>query len=347
MDAAAKPIACSDAATALNKAELLLRSPECTARPGALHGCLTRYGKLLAGLGPTGGLIFERDEMRCRTRALGSDLCSVAREYLASVPTDKGATSGTWHRYFAELVKKETTDKECARFDQFNKLGWKPYVFRWTERDGYEAFHQRSAFFADPEYQSRWAPAIERTDYGPPDRSVTVTVGLNATRFAKTQAGRLGRKQMLDRPFPPGSRFFQGGSRGWFEMPSALPDDSAASASLELLKAWGAPTHSGAPARQRWRLAVASGARLRPPQGGGFVGVRAARARGVMPERPVPPKRHWRSPRTSPRRLTGAPGASGLACSGGADRPISSCDPLPFAPLSGRCRWAPTSAPST
>ena len=40
MDAAAKPIACSDAATALNKAELLLRSPECTARPGALHGCL-------------------------------------------------------------------------------------------------------------------------------------------------------------------------------------------------------------------------------------------------------------------------------------------------------------------
>ena len=212
--ASVKSVECTPALTALNEQEHRLRGPECNERPGALQGCLTRYGKLLSGLGSTGHLAAEREVMRCRTRALGSDMCEVARAYLSSVPTDKGATSGTWHRYFAELVKRETTDKDCARFDQFNKLGWKPFVFRWTEKDGYEAYHQRAAFFADPEYTSRWAPALERSDYGPPDRSVAVTVGLNATRHAKTTAGKLGRKQLAqgEQPFPAGSRFFQGGS---------------------------------------------------------------------------------------------------------------------------------------
>ena len=209
---AAKPVECTSALTTLNEHERRLRGPECNERPGALQGCLIKYSKMLSGFGPTGHLTAEREVMRCRTRALGIDMCEVSRSYLASVPAVKGATSGTWHRYFAELVKRETTDKDCARFDQFNKLGWKPFVFRWTEKDGYEAYHQRAAFFADPDYESRWAPALERTDYGPPDRTVAVTVGLNATRHAKTAAGKLGRKQLLEQSFPAGSRFFQGGS---------------------------------------------------------------------------------------------------------------------------------------
>ena len=238
--ASVKSVECTPALTALNEQERRLRGPECNERPGTLQGCLTRYGKLLSGLGSTVNLAAEREVMRCRTRVLGSDMCEVARSYLSSVPTDKGATSGTWHRYFAELVKRETTDKDCARFDQFNKLGWKPYVFRWTERDGYEAYHQRAAFFADPEYTSRWAPALERSaltrtrirtrtrtliltrtrtrtrsDYGPPDRSVSVTVGLNASRHARTTAGKLAGRKLLapgEVPFPAGSRFFQGGN---------------------------------------------------------------------------------------------------------------------------------------
>ena len=205
---------CSASLIQLNERETTLRGSDCSAQPRALQGCLSSYSRLLAAQGATGKLAADRDVLKCRTRALGEDLCNVARPYLAAVSTDKGKTSGTWHRYFAELNQRETSDKDCARFDQYNKLGWKPYVFRWTEKDGYEALHHRMAFFADPDY-ARWAPAIERTDYGPPDRTVAVTIGLNATRHALTTAGRLaGKLSKTGKPaeFPAGSRFYQGGS---------------------------------------------------------------------------------------------------------------------------------------
>ena len=46
------------------------------------------------------------------------------------------------------------------------------------------------------------------------------------------------------------------------KMPSALSDDTAPSAALDHPEAQAAPTHS----RASWKLAVAAGARLRPPQ---------------------------------------------------------------------------------
>ena len=54
--------------------------------------------------------------------------------------------------------------------------------------------------------------------------------------------------------------------RSWFKMASTLPDDTAPSASLDHLEAQAAPTRPRAPPGPLGKLAMASGARLRPPQ---------------------------------------------------------------------------------
>ena len=54
------------------------------------------------------------------------------------------------------------------------------------------------------------------------------------------------------------------GDRGWWEVPSALLEERAPSASLDHWRARGSPTRPSVAARAAWTLAMAPAARLRP-----------------------------------------------------------------------------------
>ena len=71
----------------------------------------------------------------CRTAALGSLLCADARQLVASInkTVEERAMSVTWKAYMKSLTDREQANASCAQINDFHRLGWKPYLFRWAD----------------------------------------------------------------------------------------------------------------------------------------------------------------------------------------------------------------------
>ena len=71
----------------------------------------------------------------CRTAALGSLLCADARQLVASInkTVEARAMSVTWKAYMKSLTDREQANASCAQINDFHRLGWKPYLFRWAD----------------------------------------------------------------------------------------------------------------------------------------------------------------------------------------------------------------------